>query len=49
VLVGAGDAAGAPEVSALAELPKIFDMMSPKMLMTRLPVELDMHSTSSHW
>ena len=49
VLVGAGDAAGAPEVSALAELPKIFDIMSPKMLMTRLPVGLDMHSTSSHW
>ena len=47
VLVGAVEAEGAPEVSALAEPPKIFDIMSPKMLMTRLPVGLDMHSTSS--
>ena len=40
VLVGAADAEGAIEVSALAERPKIADIMSPKMLMTRLPVGL---------
>ena len=34
VLDGAVGAEGAPDVSALAECPKIFDIMSPKMLMT---------------